>query len=316
MNREVIAAEKRDIERRYGSWTAHNVRLADDLYSLSSEPTGDEVKLRRVTQVVHDAFGGSIAGLRILDLACLEGMYALEFAARGADVVAIEGREANLAKAQFASRVLGVDDRIAFELGDVRSLSVKRHGMFDVVLCLGILYHLADVDLFPFVERVSEVTRRLLVADTHVALTGTEERTYAGHTYSGNTLQEHRAGATEPERARALWSSLDNLTAWAPTRASLLTLLGRGGFTSAAEVWLPAEPAKGSDRITLAALKSVPQTPIVTPSPAEDPKAVPEHPPLGARLSNGRAWRYGRHLVPRPLHHYVRRALGAETRRH
>ncbi len=109
MDVRTIQEEKAELERRHGPWTAHNLRLGDGVWTISPEPTGDEVKLRRVVQIVSDVLGGGIEGARILDLACLEGMYAIELASRGAAVVAIEGREANLAKARFAARVLGVD---------------------------------------------------------------------------------------------------------------------------------------------------------------------------------------------------------------
>src|SRR5262245_8273960 len=37
MDVTAIASEKRDIERRFGKWTAHSIRLAEGLYTL--EPT-------------------------------------------------------------------------------------------------------------------------------------------------------------------------------------------------------------------------------------------------------------------------------------
>ena len=43
---------------------------------------------------------------------------------------------------------------------DVRNLSVEKHGEFDVVLCLGNLYHLGAPDVFSFAARLSEVCRR------------------------------------------------------------------------------------------------------------------------------------------------------------
>src|SRR5439155_16297195 len=128
---DAIRREHAELVARHGAWTAHNIRLANGLYTISGAPSGDEVKLRRIVQVVSDLFEGAIAGLRVLDLACLEGMYAIEFARRGGEVVAIEGREANLEKARFAARTLGLDG-IDFQLGDVRGLSLARHGEFDV----------------------------------------------------------------------------------------------------------------------------------------------------------------------------------------
>jgi 2-polyprenyl-3-methyl-5-hydroxy-6-metoxy-1,4-benzoquinol methylase len=314
MEVEAIRQEHAALVERHGAWTAHNIRLADGVYTLSEEPAGDEVKLRRVVQIVSDLCGADLAGTRVLDLACLEGMYAIELARRGAEVVAIEGREANLEKARFAARALGVE--VDFQQGDVRDLSRERHGEFDVVLCLGILYHLDVEDVFPFVDRMAEVCRRALVVDTAIALAAKEERAHAGEVYKGQTLFEHDPSSTREERLKALWSSLDNTSAFALTAPSLERLLARAGFTSVLQCWVPAEPAKTPDRITLVALKGTEQRAFVTPSPAAAPTAVPEQPPLGAWLPRSRVWGIARRLAPRSLRRRARRALGAETRHH
>jgi SAM-dependent methyltransferase len=315
MDADVLLREKHEFEERYGPWTAHNIRLAEGVYTISPEPSGDEVKLRRVVQLVSDLFDGRISGLRVLDLACLEGMYAIELAARGADVVAIEGREANIEKARFAARALGVEERIDFSLGDVRHLSREREGEFDVVLCLGLLYHLDAADVFPFVDRLVETCRRALVLDTNVSLAPDDEHRRDGAVYRGESLFEHDPASTQEERLKALWSSLDNTSAWIPTRPSLLSLLARAGFTSVSECWVPAEPEKTPGRITLVALKGEPQEPLVAAKPPSDRAAVPERPPLAARLPRSPLWRLGRAL-PAGARARIRRALGTETRRH
>ena len=307
---EAIRREKDAIEARYGRWTAHNIRLADGLYTISPAPAGDEVKLRRVTQLALDVFGGSLQGVRVLDLACLEGMYSLELARRGAEVVAVEGREANVEKARFAARTLGLE--IDFRLGDVRDLSLERHGAFDLVLALGILYHLDSADLFSVIERIGTVTRRALVVDTGVGSAGTEQL----GDYRGVRLVEHAPNSTEEDRRHAVWSSLDNLTAVALTRPSLERALARHGFTSVLECHVPAEPAKEVDRVTLLALRGPSVGDLVAPSPLTAPDAVPERPPLGRRLETSTLARMARHAVPPPLRTRLRRLLGAETRRH
>ena len=77
-------------------------------------------------------------------------------------MVAIEGREANAAKARVAAEVLGLE-RLEIRVEDVRELSAERHGTFDVVLCLGLLYHLDADDLFPFIDTARRCLR--LTAD-------------------------------------------------------------------------------------------------------------------------------------------------------
>jgi SAM-dependent methyltransferase len=311
---EAVRREKDAIEARYGPWTAHNIRLAEGLYTMSAQATGDEVKLRRVTQIALDVLGQSLAGYRVLDLACLEGMYALELAHRGAEVVAIEGREANIEKARFAARILDLD--VDFQLGDVRDLDRGHHGEFDLVLALGILYHLDGADLFSLVERIGDVCRRAAIIDTGVGNAGSEQLKHGNDEYRGVRLVEHTPESTETERQQAVWSSLDNLTAVALTRPSLERLLARQGFTTVFECHAPAEPNKEVDRVTLLALKGAAAGTLLAPDPASDPAAVPERPPLGRRLEVSDITKIARHAVPPPVRARLRRLLGAETRRH
>ena len=201
MDTATMRREYESVVERHGPWTAHNVHLGNGLFTMSPNPTGDEVKLRRIVQIISDVRRGVIAGARILDLACLEGMYSLELAQRGAEVVAIEGREANLEKARFAARVLSLS--VDFRLGDVRALSREEHGEFDVVLCLGILYHLGTPDVFDLGSRIAAVCRGVLVIDTSVAAVGRERREYAGHVYRGLSLFEHDATSTAEERLKS-----------------------------------------------------------------------------------------------------------------
>lgn len=274
MDAEEIRREKARVEVEHGPWTAHNVRLAEGIYTISPQPSGDEPKLARIVQVVSDLAalsGRSVSDLRILDLASLEGMYALELAARGATVVAIEGREANLAKAELAARALGLDG-VRFELGDVRDLSRERHGEFDVVLCLGILYHLDAPDVFRFVEQIAEVCRLGAIFDTSVGAAAEEERQYGDERYAGVSLYEHEPDESEEVRRARLWSSLDNPSAFAPTLTSLLRVLAHAGFTSVYECLVPPEREKPATRVTLLALKGSPTRPALTPdAPVEFP---------------------------------------------
>ena len=124
MDSQTIIDAKNDVITKYGNWTAHNICLQDDVYTIAPRIVGDEVKLRRIVQCVFDLAGGSVEGLRILDLACLEGLYAIEFARHKASCLGIEGREANIEKARFARQVLGLDN-LDFVQDDVRNLSMR-----------------------------------------------------------------------------------------------------------------------------------------------------------------------------------------------
>ena len=208
--------------------------------------------------MVLDTARAPAGELRVLDLACLEGLYAIEFARQGASAVGIEGREANIAKARFVKEVLGLD-RLELIQDDVRSLSLDRHGSFDVVLCLGILYHLDYPDVFDWLRAIADVCQGFAIFDTHVSLEPDREVEYHDHLYRGSLYREHLDGASEREREVNLWASLDNTYSFWPTKASLLNALDHAGFTSVYECQVPAEPDKPADRITLLAMKGVRQ---------------------------------------------------------
>ncbi|MEX0267500.1 class I SAM-dependent methyltransferase [Leptolyngbyaceae cyanobacterium UHCC 1019] len=258
MNPEQIQHEKQAIVERFGEWTAHNIYLASGVYTIGNQIVGDEVKLRRITQLVVDIAKKPLQELRVLDLACLEGLYGMELARHGAEVVGIEGREANLAKAQFTKKVLDLDHLTLIQ-DDVRNLNVEQHGYFDVVLCLGILYHLEVPDIFLFLEHLSQVCQGFAVIDTHVSVVAERSHTHNGNTYWGASYQEHAPESNLDERAQDLWASLDNVTSFWFTRPSLYNILSHLGFTSIYECHYPSEVGKPSDRITLLAIKGQPQ---------------------------------------------------------
>ena len=265
---DAIRARRDAVAERYGPWTSHDIQLAE---GLSTRPGGADLdRLRRCLQIATDVLRRPLAELRVLDLGALEGQYAVEFAAQGATAVAIEGREANIEKARVAQEALELD-RLELLHDDVRSLSPDRHGTFDVVLCIGLLYHLDADDVFRFLGQLAAVCEGVLILDTHVALRGPSVHVHDGHEYRGLRFAEHDPRASATQRARSVWASLDNPESFWPTRASLLTALMRAGFSSvlSAEVPVARSPR---DRVALVCLKG----PAVTLRSARprDPSAV------------------------------------------
>ncbi len=114
-------------------------------------------------------------GLTVLDVGAWDGFFAFEVERRGARRV--------LATDHFCWSGPGWGTRAGFELArqalesnvealdiDVPDLAPERIGTFDVVLFLGVLYHLRHPLLA--LERVHSVTGRQLILETHVDLVG------------------------------------------------------------------------------------------------------------------------------------------------
>jgi tRNA (mo5U34)-methyltransferase len=114
----------------------------------------------------------SLSGLTVLDIGAWDGFFSFECERRGAErVVALDKYVWDwpaIGKGGFelARRALGskVED---IEM-DVLEISPERVGVFDMVLFLGVLYHMRHPLLA--LERVASVTRKHLIVETHVDL--------------------------------------------------------------------------------------------------------------------------------------------------
>jgi SAM-dependent methyltransferase len=214
------------------------------------------VKVRRVLQLVRDLRRAD-RPLRVLDLACGEGVYAIETALRGDSVWALDGRTERMNQGAEAAARLALSD-VHFEQADIRRVNRQAHGEFDVIYLLGILYHLDAPDVFDLLEQLREMCRGLLVIDTQVALIGEASVAHRGHSYAGTRIREHEdADTPEIRRARVL-ASLDNTFSFVFTRESLVRVLNDVGFTSVLECLAPLEASKPHNRVTFVAAAGTP----------------------------------------------------------
>jgi tRNA (mo5U34)-methyltransferase len=125
-----------DRVRELGNWfqnlDLHGIRTAPEHF-LGNYP---EVKWRRFAHAIPE----DLRGKTVLDIGCNAGFYSIEMKRRGAErVLGVDFDPAYLAQARFAAEVLGLD--IEFQqlsVYDVAGLGEK----FDVVIFMGVLYHL------------------------------------------------------------------------------------------------------------------------------------------------------------------------------
>ena len=238
MTPEEIARRRDAIAAERGPWRADNLRLAKTLYTIGEGVSGNEARVRRVVQTVHDLAASRIKGLRILDLGCGEGGFALELGKQGAEVLAIEGRAALAEKAEFAREALGLR-QVSIVRGDVRRLSAEEHGFFDVVLVLGILDRLDAPAVFDLAKRVGLVCKGFALVEARLAARPRASHVSHGIVFRGAPRREHAAAASREDRLAAVDRSLDNEQSFLLTRASMLSLLAWSGFTTIAETLDP-----------------------------------------------------------------------------
>ena len=82
---------------------------------------------------------------RILELGSLEGGHTIRLAQRPGveQVLGIEGRAANLARAQVVQEILQVGN-IDFVEANLAMIELAQFGRFDAIYCSGLLYHLPE----------------------------------------------------------------------------------------------------------------------------------------------------------------------------
>jgi tRNA (mo5U34)-methyltransferase len=122
--------------RALGEWF-HNIRL-EGVQTAPHHFLGDYPRIKW-ERFAH-ALPADLRGKTVLDVGCNGGFYSIEMKRRGADrVVAVDIDERYLNQARFAAKVSGVDIEFAnLDVYHVRDLAES----FDIVLFLGVLYHL------------------------------------------------------------------------------------------------------------------------------------------------------------------------------
>ncbi len=215
----------------------------------------NSVKVRRVLQLTKDLLHKPIEQARVLDLGCGDGVYAIEAALAGAEVVALDARSDRMDKGAAVAQRHGLE-RVTFVKADVRSITPEIYGRFDAVYVLGILYHLDTPDVFELLTRVSDMCTGVTIVDTLVAPVGRVGADWNGRSYDGDRYREHDDNDPAGVRRSRLLRSIDNTFAFRFTSRALVAALQAVGFTTVLECHAPFEPGKHADRITLVALKS------------------------------------------------------------
>ncbi len=143
----------------------HTIPLGDGLVT-----PGRDVPAEKLPRL---GLPDDLTGKSVLDVGAWDGFYSFEAERRGAGrVLATDwfswggGGWGSMDGFLLARRILR--SRVEFRKIDVLDLSPRAVGKFDVVLFLGVLYHMRHPLLS--LERIASVTRGQLVLETHVDL--------------------------------------------------------------------------------------------------------------------------------------------------
>src|SRR4051794_3755702 len=216
----------RTLQSRGGSGAApelapwfHNLHLPDGRQTAPDHPLGDFPRFKWEQIAPH--LPEDLTGCRALDIGCNAGFYSFQLARRGAHVTAVDVDGHYLRQARWAAGELGLEDRIELRQLGVYDLADLGGDPYDVVLFLGVLYHLRHPLLA--LDIVAERTGGALVVQT-LTMPGDE------HTDPPRDL-----GIDERERMREPgWPAMafiehelagDPTNWWAPNAAAVEAML-------------------------------------------------------------------------------------------
>jgi len=133
---------------------------------LGANRNRQEQRARYVFEPLRRAFGGSLSGKRVLDLGCNAGYFALGAVSLGCDfVLGLDARQFHVEQANFVFAAKEIErSRYRFKAQDVDDIDIGSEGPFEIVLCLGLLYHVSDPA--GLVERIARINPQVLVVDT------------------------------------------------------------------------------------------------------------------------------------------------------
>ena len=103
-----------------------------------------------------------LRGKRVLDIGAWDGWFSFQMEQRGAEVLAVDCVE--LENFRYIHRKLG--SKVEYRIMDIFDITPDRVGRFDIVLCLGVIYHLKHPLLA--LERVCDLTTDLAIIESWV----------------------------------------------------------------------------------------------------------------------------------------------------
>jgi tRNA (mo5U34)-methyltransferase len=151
---EYVRNWKRDFETK-GWW--HSFELPDGR-RIEGVCTVDGLRKRIEQYPIPE----DLRGARVLDIGAWDGWYSFEMERRGADVLAVDCWD----NPRFHQIHAALNSRVKYRQMDVYELTPETVGRFDIVLFMGVLYHLKHPLLA--LERVCAITRDLAVVDSFI----------------------------------------------------------------------------------------------------------------------------------------------------
>lgn len=221
------------------NFTAHNIRLDDGRTTIPGAPfTMEQDRIFIATRkILNLVFPLNKESFSIVDLGCLEGGYAVEFARMGFNSTGIELRDLNIECCKYVKSNLNLPN-LSFEQNDV--MNIDQYDAFDAAFCCGLFYHLEKPKYF--LEKLAKKTKKLLILDTHFSLESETiqpkfmlSKIEEHEGLKGRWYKEFDDEESHEKRQLMRWSSFENSKSFWIQREEIIDLMYKLGFNTVFE---------------------------------------------------------------------------------
>jgi tRNA (mo5U34)-methyltransferase len=101
-------------------------------------------RLEMMDSILNPRFEGRWGEIKAVDIASHEGFFSCHLAKKGTNVLGLEAREEHVDDANEMAFGMGLADKFYSKVQDVHTIDEKATGTFDIVLMLGLIYHLEN----------------------------------------------------------------------------------------------------------------------------------------------------------------------------
>mgnify|MGYP001389800721 CR=1 FL=1 len=144
-------------------WTNNNVKVGRE-EGLKGR---SDLIFKTIKNYLKNKFSDQeFRNLSILDIGCFDGYYLTNlYDLNFKRMVGVEPKQKNIDKGKRIRKFLNINEpKIEFINSDIENFSINEK--FDIVMCLGVMYHLPDH--FKFFEKIKNLSKKLIIIETRV----------------------------------------------------------------------------------------------------------------------------------------------------
>jgi len=193
-------------------------------------PSVHRTRMELMERPVREALAAAGPDATALDMACCEGWFAHRLLDWGAArVTGIDLREVNIRRAELVRDHFDIPrERLRFVQSDIFDLDLDQLGPFDVVLVLGLVYHLEDP--VGAVRRARALTRSLCVLESQLTRQDRPIIHGNGSPEALFTAEASFAAIVEPDADHNQLASAPGILSLIPNRAGFEQMTRVAGF--------------------------------------------------------------------------------------